>query len=236
MSKRNFCRSLATFCTVIAFGVASVSHAALSVSSVNGGGALVDPSVQYINFDSGTGPFGILGNQVKVSNTTDAAFVTGQAATYAPPFLSGDNGKNFGAPDQALGADATQYITTGSTGSFAAAQSTLTFDIPQRYFGILWGSVDDYNKLVFYDASDVKIGEINGIDVKNPASGNQQAVGTMYVNVFSDLPYSKVVATSSQYAFEFDNVAYSQIPEAGSLSIWAVMGLVASLRFRRGSK
>jgi hypothetical protein len=34
----------------------------------------------------------------------------------------------------------------------------------------------------------------------------------VYVNISSTLPFNKVIATSTQYAFEFDNVAYNPTP------------------------
>ena len=44
------------------------------------------------------------------------------------------------------------------------------------------------------------------------ADGNQGAVGTYYVNINSSLVFDKVVATSTQYSFEVDNVSYNRTP------------------------
>jgi hypothetical protein len=45
--------------------------------------------------------------------------------------------------------------------------------------------------------------------------------GTYYVNIDSTNPFNRVVASSSQYAFEFDNVAYNRmaVPEPATLTL-----------------
>ena len=42
------------------------------------------------------------------------------------------------------GPDTTTYLTTG------IGSVTLTLPGPEKYFGLLWGSVDTYNTLSFY--------------------------------------------------------------------------------------
>ena len=76
------------------------------------------------------------------------------------------------------------------------------------------------------------------------ANGDQGMNGTFYVNINSETAFTKVVATSSQYAFEFDNVAYSSsmigdsdlvAPEPSTLIFAAVgaLGMIAYSRCRR---
>lgn len=153
----------------------------------------------------------------------DGQAVQGAASQYAAPFLSGNNGLNFGG--QPNGADATTYLTSGATGSYSTAMVTLTFLGPTQYMGLLWGSVDTYNKLTFLNGT-TKVGEFTGADVTALANGDQGAAGTFYVNINLDNSFTSVVATSSEYAFEFDNVAFSKtpirVPEPG---IWSMFGL-----------
>ena len=55
------------------------------------------------------------------------------------------------------------------------------------------------------------------------ANGDQGAAGTFYVNINSTLSFTTVVATSSQYAFEFDNVAFnatSVVPEPATIFLF----------------
>jgi hypothetical protein len=74
------------------------------------------------------------------------------------------------------------------------------------------------------------------------ANGDQGVNGTLYVNITTDLAFDRVVAKSSQYAFEFDNVAYtgnaqpSRVPDGGSLmGVFglALMGMAGIARRRK---
>ncbi|HZX72189.1 MAG TPA: PEP-CTERM sorting domain-containing protein [Rhodanobacter sp.] len=145
-----------------------------------------------------------------------------ESGRYAAPFLSGDNGLNFGGqPD---GADATTYLTSGAAGSSV----TLALVGPTRYMGLLWGSVDSYNTLTFYNGSTL-VGQFTGADVTSAANGDQGENGTYYVNINLSDSFTSVVATSSSYAFEFDNVAFSasplSVPEPGTVGIF-LLGLL----------
>jgi hypothetical protein len=67
--------------------------------------------------------------------------------------------------------------------------------------------VDTYNTLSFYRADNSLIDTITGTQVDAAANGDQGANGTFYVNINSTDAFTYVIATSSSYAFEFDNVA-----------------------------
>ena len=94
--------------------------------------------------------------------------------------------------------------------------------------------MDDYNTLSLFNGASL-VGSVTGINVVNSPNGDQGVNGTLYVNINSALPFNRLVATSSQYAFEFDNLAFSRsVPEPGTL---ALLGLgLAGLGFTRSRR
>jgi hypothetical protein len=106
--------------------------------------------------------------------------------------------------------DATQYYSTG------LGTTTITFGADYTYLGLLWGSVDGYNDIKFYNDG-VLIGTVNGSAIINPADGNQGLGGTYYVNFDLYGGFDEVVLVSTNYSFEIDDLAYGanyqQIPE-----------------------
>jgi PEP-CTERM motif len=225
--------------SLIATAVSTAAHASLLVSGVVGGAPI---GVVTENFDTlipGNITTTALPSGITISYQPDAKPVSGSNSLYAAPFLSGGNGLGFGpgGSSQADGADLTTYITTGSTGAFSAASVTLQLPSLERYFGILWGSVDNYNTLSFYNGATL-LGTVTGSAVTSSPDGDQGVDGTLYVNINATAgsAFDRVVATSSQYAFEFDNVAFSKkpVPEPVSLGLLGtgVLGLLLVKRRR----
>ena len=217
-------------------GATGGAHAALIVSAAVGG---APAGVNYVNFDNlPIGNAGGASGPIGVSFTSgDGAVVTGALVNrYAAPYLSNANGTLFGDPNN--GADATRYLSTG------IGSVTLTFSSDQQYLGLLWGSLDNYNTLGFYEGLTL-VGSITGTDVWANANGDQGANGTYYVNIISDLAFDSVIASSTNYAFEFDNVAFNSrafitrnVPEPASLSLFCtglvgLVGLMGLGRVRR---
>ena len=103
---------------------------------------------------------------------------------------------------------------------------TINFGASELYVGLLWGSVDDYNTLTLYNGA-TPVGSVTGSDVVASPNGDQGVNGTLYVNINSTLAFDRIVATSSQYAFEFDNVAYNETNVATPEPSTVVISLVA---------
>jgi hypothetical protein len=170
-----------------------------------------------------------------------ADIVSGRkSGRYAPPFLSGGNGMGFGlgGTDQPDGANSTKYGTSGSTRAKSAAKFTINFGSSQQYLGLLWGSIDPFNKISFFNGAD-SVGTLTRLNISASANGNQGLMGTQYVNINSTFAFDRVAFTSSSFGFEFDNIAWSRsrqdVPEPGSLALWGLglAGLAAVARSKQ---
>jgi hypothetical protein len=205
-------------------GMNPVARAGITIDASVGG---APTGVNYANFDGvPLGAAGGMSDGITVSFITDGQAVQGsQSGLYAAPYLSNGNGALFGDPNN--GPDATTYLSTG------VGSVILTLPGQEMYFGLLWGSVDSYNTLSLYNGSTL-VGAVTGTDVTSNANGDQGEFGTFYVNINSSESFNKVVATSSAYAFEFDNVAYNPtaVPEPSTF-ILAIIGGLGAFTYRQ---
>ena len=190
----------------------SPAHATLTVTSQIGGVPTLTGAT-LVNFDGGLPSF--------VTLSGNALFNSGAA-----PYYSGATATFFGEKPN-TGADSTNYIALNAGGS-----ATFNFANPETYFGILWGSVDTYNSLTFYDAANNNLGIITGENFAAAISmGDQGKNGTTYVNVTSSTAFTKVVASSSAVAFELDDVAFGAArnmalaPEPGGMGMLLALGV-----------
>jgi len=219
-----------TTCLIGLGCVSTTANAAFVINATVGGAAT---GVNYANFDSlPLGSAGGVSGGISVSFNPDGQTVVGASdGFYAAPFISNSNGALFGDPTE-LGEDTTRYLTTG------LGSVTLTMPGNQVYLGLLWGSVDDFNNLEFFSGA-TSVGTVNGLDIFAAADGDQGVNGTFYANIVSSMSFDRVVATSSSYAFEFDNVAYNDtdpttpVPEPLSLGLLGLGVLGLGLARRR---
>ncbi len=213
--------------TFLVGGMSPGARAGLIVSASVGGAPTGE---SYANFDNlPLGDAGGVSSGITVSFTGDGQAVQGsESDVYAAPYLSNGNGTLFGDPNN--GQDTTTFLSTG------IGSVILNMPGQETYLGILWGSVDSYNTLSFYEGSTL-IGSVTGSDVTASANGDQGMNGTYYVNITSTANFDKVIATSSSYAFEFDNVAFnpSAVPEPSSF-VLAVAGGIGLLTYRQISR
>ena len=134
------------------------------------------------------------------------------------------------------------YWTVGPTDGSPGVMDLTSF-VYINTISFLWGSVDRYNTISFYDAADNLLGSFSGADIIAAGFGDQVAFGSNPVVSFSftgadgyNLAYAQLTSTSN--AFETDNWAIvGGVPEP---STWAllILGFGAigfSMRRRRAA-
>ena len=139
--------------------------------------------------------------------------------------------------------DNTQYLEVGTT-NVNTPGITVTLNQLYTYFGLYWGSIDNYNYLSFYNGSTL-VDSFRGDQITAlepaPANGDQASKLTnVYVN-FHDLPtFNSFRLTSTSAAFEVDNIAVANtkasdsVPEPATLILFGTgLAGLAGLRLRR---
>lgn len=155
--------------------------------------------------DLGTsGTNGLVGNST-ISFGDGTISFTGKGGVY-----SGNVTGVSAAPFTATGPQTSNYFAAEPSGAV-----TISYNNTQRYFGVMWGSVDTYNTLSFYQGGTL-VEQLTGKNIVNNPTGDQGVKGTYMVNVnFNNTAsFDRVVFGSSTPAFEFNLVAYSATTQA----------------------
>lgn len=110
--------------------------------------------------------------------------------------------------------DATKYLTVAPLSSAEGTNPvTISFAQPIDYFGLYWGSLDEYNSIAFY-SNNTLIQSFTGSSFLRPY------LSTLYTNFFAEAGQviDKVVLSSTSPSFESDNHAYrvAKVPEPAS--------------------
>ena len=144
------------------------------------------------------------------------------AAPYNSVTLSDDLGAYLSVPLDITEATSPQSVAVDFGGS--------SYD----YLGLMWGSMDSYNRIDFYEGTEL-VGFITGSDVtRNGASGGQEEwENNAYVNIFTGFTFDNIVIESESYAFELDNLAVAVVPVPAAVLL-GMLGLgVAGIKLRK---
>jgi hypothetical protein len=145
--------------------------------------------------------------------------------------LQGSQSGYYAAP----AGDSSKYLSVAYPK--VAGTETASLGGNYNYFGLYWGSMDDYNTLSFYSGN-LLLESITGANViaAGTALGDQTAPGSnRYVNLdFGTSFFDRVVFSTGNYAFESDNHAYGvSVPEPGTLALMGLGMLGAAFSARR---
>jgi hypothetical protein len=230
---------------VLAVAIGSVLGAGMASAQVTATvGGSAQASANYVSFDGVTGnsttPY--TSGALTVDFGTDAQTVlTPNTYGSAQPYLSGNNNLNFGSIYN--GPDTTTYLTAGIEGP-NSSPITFNFSTGQNYFGLLWGSVDANNTLTFWSGPNgtgsvletitgTDLNTLNNEIAQTGYGDTSDTWGTAYVNVDTSTPFESVVASTTTFTFEIDNVAYGSTVPDGGMTIALLGGAFAGLQALR---
>jgi len=182
-----------------------------------------------------------------VAGVTNVTFDNGTCNGYAScsgsyKIVSGFSSGQYAAPYFAP-SDTTKYLTVGNYFG-NGNEATLKLGSTANYFGLFWGSIDNYNSISFL-LGNLSVASYSGTNVVNAtaqslaANGGQQAWSSnRYINFdFGSAKFDTVILKSTGMAFESDNHAFRKmsVPEPMTVMLMALglFGLVVARRFKQ---
>lgn len=149
----------------------------------------------------------------------NSGFAVYSAPSPGPAVVQGSAGSGIyiAPPD-----DKTRYLTVSPFGDSRGTRPvTITLKSLHNYFGLYWGSIDDYNSISFFK-DDTLVKTFSGADI---------GVDAGYVNfkAGNNESFNQIILDSSEAALESDNHAFKAVPEPltllGSATALGIGGL-----------
>jgi len=106
--------------------------------------------------------------------------------------------------------------------NFSSAITSISF---------LWGSVDDYNNIAFF-LDGIQVDQLSGLDVITQLGVNNHEA-TININIMANA-FDRVVFSSTDNAFEIDNLQVSVVPLPAALPLYgAGVALLGFMGWRK---
>lgn len=223
---------IATLTAITAATILVAQKPASAISFTNGGTAFAGEGLKTsvvgattIDLNNG---FPISGNATFSGYNASSLVTGGKSGNYGNP--AGDN---------------SQYMTitpVGSKANGATGSVSINFAKAINYFGMYWGSADNYNNISFYNGANLLKSFGGGDLVKSPNGSWTNASTNFFGNFFADpgQNFTSVKLVATGIAFESDNYAYkeavSDVPEPATILGTIIFGACVAARKRKQQK
>ena len=130
--------------------------------------------------------------------------------------------------------DKTNYLSVPNPSSSGSVTASLAEEY--NYLGLWWGSIDAYNSISFFNGSTL-VESFTGSQIVDPSARNTNGTKlSLYVNFLDLDKFDRFMLTSTNNAFEADNIAIGNapdpVPEPATMTLFGC-GLVGITAFRR---
>lgn len=220
--------------------IASAGTISFSIDAASTQGAGNDADQYAGNFD-GTTPLG-----ASWFNGAFAPLGNGTLTAASAPLVTPPPGNVSGAYQSPFNntplKDKQSYFSIGGSnnGNGGGSPMTLEFAAGITEFSFLWGSIDSYNEIEFFDAAQTSLGFLTGTGINSfidPTGTGPNFENVALLSIFAApgdaIKYIAFSSTTAALEIAFENPAAIPLPASGLLLIGALGGLYGARRRRK---